>query len=52
MDVKSLEMLDFPKIRELVAEYASFSASREMALALEPLYDYERIMLLQSRRRK
>ena len=47
MDAKSLEMIDFPKIRELVAGYASFSASRDMALALEPLLNFEVIGLLQ-----
>jgi len=46
MDAKSLEMIDFPKIKEILAGYASFSASREMALSLEPLYNYERITLL------
>src|SRR4030042_2403829 len=43
MDTKSLEMLDFPKIRELVAEYTSFSASRALAMSLTPLQDYARI---------
>lgn len=46
MDDKSLEMLDFPKIKEILADYTSFSASREMAMALKPLSDYERITLL------
>ncbi len=46
MDDKSLGMLDFPKIKELLAGYTSFSASREMALALTPLFDYEHITLL------
>ena len=46
MDDKSLEMLDFPKIREILAGYTSFSASREMAMSLRPLHDYERISLL------
>jgi DNA mismatch repair protein MutS2 len=46
MDEKSLEMLDFPKIREILAEYTSFSASRELAMNLTPLQDYSRISLL------
>jgi DNA mismatch repair protein MutS2 len=46
MDIKSLEMLDFPKIRELVAEYTSFSASRALAMNLTPLQDYARITSL------
>jgi DNA mismatch repair protein MutS2 len=36
MDDKSLEMLEFPKIREILAGYTSFSASRELALSLQP----------------
>ncbi len=46
MDEKSLEMLEFPKIREILADYTSFSASRELAKNLKPLQDYERISLL------
>ncbi len=46
MDDKSLEMLEFPKIREILAGFTSFSASRELASALKPLHDYERISLL------
>jgi DNA mismatch repair protein MutS2 len=46
MDDKSLEMLEFPKIREILAGYTSFSASRELASGLKPLRDYERISLL------
>jgi DNA mismatch repair protein MutS2 len=45
MDDKSLEMLEFPKIREILAGFTSFSASREMALALKPVNDYDRISL-------
>ncbi len=36
MDEKSLEMLEFPKIREILAGFASFSRSRELALQLRP----------------
>jgi DNA mismatch repair protein MutS2 len=45
MDDKSLEMLEFPRIREILAGFTSFSASRELALTLKPLNDYERICL-------
>jgi DNA mismatch repair protein MutS2 len=48
MDDKSLEMLEFPRIREILAGYTSFSASRELAAALQPGQDYERITLLLS----
>jgi DNA mismatch repair protein MutS2 len=46
MDEKSLEMLEFPKIREILADYTGFSASRELAMNLTPLQDYGRITLL------
>jgi DNA mismatch repair protein MutS2 len=46
MDNKSLEMLEFPRIKEILASYASFSASRELAAALEPQQDLARISLL------
>ncbi len=45
MDDKSLEMLEFPRIREILAGYTSFSASRDLATALKPQTDYERISL-------
>jgi DNA mismatch repair protein MutS2 len=46
MDDKSLEMLEFPKIREILADYTSFSASRNLAISLKPLQNYDRISLL------
>ncbi len=46
MDNKSLEMLEFPRIREILAGYTSFSASRDLAANLQPLYDYEEISRL------
>lgn len=46
MDNKSLEMLEFPRIREILAGFTSFSTSRELAIALKPLYDHEQISLL------
>ncbi len=36
MDQKSLEMLEFHKVRAMLAGLTSFSASRELALNLEP----------------
>ncbi|MBN1366968.1 MAG: Smr/MutS family protein [Dehalococcoidales bacterium] len=43
MDEKSLELLEFPRIREQIAGYASFSPGRELALKLRPLTDYAQI---------
>jgi DNA mismatch repair protein MutS2 len=41
---QSLEMLEFPKVKEILAGYTSFAISREMALALRPSTDVERII--------
>ena len=46
MDEKSLHILEFPKIREILAGHTSFSASRELALALKPAPDPESVSLL------
>ena len=46
MDNKSLEMLEFPRIREILAGYTSFSASRALAAALAPQQEYEKIARL------
>lgn len=46
MDEKSLEMLEFPKVREIIAGYTSFPASHELALSLKPLSDFQPIVLL------
>ena len=46
MDEKSLEMLEFPRIREILASFTSFSASRELAITLKPQRSYEQISLL------
>jgi DNA mismatch repair protein MutS2 len=46
MDDSSLEMLEFPKIREILAGYTSFSASRELALNLKPSVDPDIVSLL------
>lgn len=45
MDDKSLEMLEFPRIREILAGFTAFSVSRELAMALKPRHDYEQISL-------
>ena len=46
MDGKSLEMLEFPKVREILAGLTSFSASRELALSLRPSCDVALIVRL------
>ncbi|MDD5082230.1 MAG: endonuclease MutS2 [Dehalococcoidales bacterium] len=46
MDDKSLEMLEFPHVREIVAGYTSFSASRGLVNSLRPLTDYQQVALL------
>ncbi len=46
MDDKSLEMLGFPQIRKILSGFTSFSASRELAINLQPLTDYEPISQL------
>jgi DNA mismatch repair protein MutS2 len=40
---KSLEMLEFPRVIEILAGYTGFAISREMALALKPFHTYERV---------
>lgn len=39
LDKNSLEMLEFPRIREILAGYTSFSMSRDLAVSLEPSND-------------
>jgi dsDNA-specific endonuclease/ATPase MutS2 len=39
---RDLELLEFHKIREILAGFTWFSASRELALSLVPLSDEER----------
>jgi len=46
MDAKSLELLEFPQVKEILARHTAFSASRELALSLLPLDDYETVSLL------
>ena len=43
----ALDLLDFPAIRQRVAENASFFASRELALQLRPSYDALEVQRLQ-----
>jgi DNA mismatch repair protein MutS2 len=43
MDSKDLELLEFPRIREIVAGYTSFSLSRQAALTLEPSSDFNEV---------
>ncbi len=45
MDDKSLEMLEFPRIREILAGFTAFSASRELALSLRPTADTDAVLL-------
>jgi len=47
---KSLEMLEFPRVIEILAGYTGFAVSRDMALALKPSNNYEYVerMLKQS----
>ncbi len=46
MDNSSLVMLEFPKIREILAGFTSFSASRELAVSLQPSSNFELVSLL------
>ena len=41
LDQKSLTILEFDKIRDIVAGYSSFSGGRELALAMQPTIDRE-----------
>jgi len=42
---RDLELLEFHKIREILAGFTSFSASRELTLELTPLSDEEEVRL-------
>ena len=46
MDEKSLEMLEFHRIKDIIAGFTSFPASQKLALDLPCLTDHERISLL------
>jgi DNA mismatch repair protein MutS2 len=41
MDAKSLQVLEYPKIRERLRSFCDFSASMELARALEPTDSYD-----------
>jgi len=43
MDNKDLELLEFPRIRDIIAGYCSFSLSREAALGLTPSSDFAEV---------
>ncbi len=43
MDAHTLELLEFHKVRELLAGYGACSLGKELALQLEPMTDAERI---------
>ncbi len=45
MDDKSLRILEFHRIREIISGFTSFSASRELANSLMPVSDYAVISL-------
>ena len=45
MGDRDLELLEFHKIREILAGFTSFSASRDLALNLTPLSDEEEVRL-------
>jgi len=46
MNNKSLDMLEFGRVREILASYTSFSLSRELAVNLIPVNDFDSISLL------
>ncbi len=46
LDEKSLELLEFHRVIEILADFTSFSASRELVMALQPISDPRRISLL------
>ncbi len=45
MDDKSIEILEFPQIKSILAGFTSFSASRNLVLDLKPLSDYDEVSL-------
>lgn len=46
MDQKSLEMLEYSKVREILAGFTSFPISHELAMNLEPSPDMEKVSYL------
>jgi len=47
MNEKTLKVLDYSKVTEKLAGYASFSASADLARDLQPLTDVMQIQMLQ-----
>jgi DNA mismatch repair protein MutS2 len=46
MDVKTLEIVEYPQIKQILAGFTSFSASRQLALDLQPISDYQQVAQL------
>ena len=46
MDKKSLEILEFPEVKKILAGHTSFSVSNDLVLDLKPLSDYDKVSLL------
>ncbi|MFH1381811.1 MAG: endonuclease MutS2 [Chloroflexota bacterium] len=46
MDEKSLEILEFPQIKQILAGFTSFSASHQLALDLLPSSDHQQVAQL------
>ena len=45
MDKKSLEILEFPEVKKILAGHTSFSLSNQLILNLKPLSDYDEVSL-------
>jgi len=52
MNEKTLKVLEYSKVTEALAGYASFSASAELAKSLKPLINFEQINILQKQTRE
>ncbi len=52
LDQKTLTILEFDKIRDLVAAYAGFSGGRELALAMQPTTEIEQAQEWQAETRE
>ena len=52
LDQKSILILEFNKIREIVAGYTSFSGGRDLALAMQPTTEIEQAREWQSETRE
>lgn len=46
MDNKSLELLEFPKVKDIIAGYTSFEASHELVLSIQPVGDRQTLEIL------